>query len=280
MSSDVLGHGKVAVVTGAGSGIGAALAHQISATGSSVVVADIDAAVGEAVAAAILAAGGDATAIVVDVADAVSVQALADATIAAYGRVDVLCNNAGVSTFNLMRDQTLEDWKWVFSVNLWGVVHGVHAFVPLMRAQGTRGHIVNTASIAGLMSGIAFIAPYAATKVGVVSISESMVKEFAIDGTDIGVSVLCPSSVDTKVLESERNRPSTLGHEQRTDMAESVRLMIKDSFTSDTGQTPEQVAGTVIDAIRRDRFWIITHPFDRATIHERAEDILSNFPDA
>ena len=192
----------------------------------------------------------------------------------------MLCNNAGVSTFNLMRDQTLDDWRWVVNVTLWGVVNGLQTFVPIMRAQGTAAHIVNTSSIAGLLSGIAFIGPYAATKVAVVSISETLKQEFALDSTPIGVSVLCPSSVDTNVMESERGRPATLGAEKRTEMAESIRLMIRDSFTGPTGKTPAAVAAMVLDAIRADRFWIITHPDEAPVVEGRAADIVANFPTA
>ena len=162
----------------------------------------------------------------------------------------MLCNNAGVSTFNLLRDQTLDDWRWVFGVNLWGVVHGLQSFVPIMRSQGTPGHIVNTASIAGLLSGVSFIGPYSATKVAVVSISETLAQELAVDQSPIGVSVLCPSSVDTRVMESERGRPAELGVEHRTEVAESVRLAIRASFTGPTGLTPAAVAVRTLDAIR------------------------------
>jgi NAD(P)-dependent dehydrogenase (short-subunit alcohol dehydrogenase family) len=166
----------------------------------------------------------------------------------------------------------------VFNVNLWGVVNGLQSFVPIMREQATPAHIVNTASIAGLMSGIAFIGPYAATKVAVVSISETLAQEFQIDGTPISVSVLCPSSVDTNVMESERGRPADLGSEHRTEMAESVRLMIRDSFTGPTGKTPAAVAEMVLAAIRARRFWIITHPDENAALSTRFADILANVP--
>ena len=276
--SDVIGPGRVAVVTGAASGIGRALAEAFAAEGSAVVVADLDGSEAEVVAAGIREGGGDAIAVTVDVSDVDAVERLAATTIDRYGRVDVLCNNAGVSTFNLFRDQTLDDWKWVVAVNLWGVVHGVQTFVPIMRDQGTPAHIVNTASIAGLLSGVAFIGPYCATKVAVVSISETLAQELAIEESPIGVSVLCPSSVDTKVMESERGRPAELGVEQRTEMPESVRLMIRDGFTGPTGQTPAQVATRVLEAIRNREFWIITHRDLVPTVETRFTGILAGFP--
>ena len=173
----VIGAGRVAVVTGGASGIGRALAERFAAEGSAIVVADLDAAEAEVVAAGSAPTGGEAEAVAVDVSDAAAVDRLAAATLERFGRVDVLCNNAGVSTFNLFRDQTLDDWRWVVGVNFWGVVHGLQTFVPIMREQGTPGHIVNTASIAGLVSGVAFIGPYCATKVAVVSISETLAQE-------------------------------------------------------------------------------------------------------
>jgi NAD(P)-dependent dehydrogenase (short-subunit alcohol dehydrogenase family) len=278
VDSDVIGPGRVAVVTGAASGIGRALAEAFAAAGSAVVVADLDGAEAELVAKHLQATGASAIPVEVDVTDPAAVDRLAATTLAELGRVDVLCNNAGVSTFNLMRDQTLDDWRWVLGVNLWGVLHGLQTFVPIMREQGTPAHIVNTASIAGLLSGVAFIGPYSVSKVAVVSMSETLAQELAIDQTPIGVSVLCPSAVDTKVMESERGRPSQLGVEHRTEMAESVRLMIRDGFTGPDGLTPDQVAGRVLAAIRNGEFWIVTHPGEGPLVRQRFATIVESFP--
>ena len=157
MSEHVVQPGHVAVVTGAGSGIGAALAAAFGAAGGKVVLADVEVKAIERVAESLRAEGVEVLTVPTDVADAEAVANLARATVERFGHVDVLCNNAGVSTFNLLADQTLPDWRWVLGVNLWGVIHGVQTFVPIMLRTGTPGHVVNTSSIAGLWSGIAFI---------------------------------------------------------------------------------------------------------------------------
>ena len=280
MSESVIRPGHVAVVTGAASGIGAALAAAFAAAGGRVVLADVEISALERAGDRLRAGGAEVLAVPTDVADADAVERLAQATIDHFGRVDVLCNNAGVSTFNRLIDQTLADWRWVLGVNLWGVVHGVSSFLPIMRAQGTPAHIVNTSSIAGLWSGVSFIGPYAVSKVGVVSLSETLHAELRSEKIPIGVSVLCPSSVDTNVMEGERNRPASLGSEQRTDAAEHIRRLIRGGLSGDDGKSPADVAAMTLDAIRRDRFWIITHASARPGLEARFESILADVPDA
>lgn len=271
-------NGKVAVVTGAASGIGAALAAAFADAGCSVVLADVEKDALDARAGGLAASGATVEAVVTDVSDAASVDALAAATIERFGQVDIVCNNAGVSTFNTIDRQTLDDWRWVLDVNLWGVVHGVHTFLPIMRKQGTPGHIVNTASIAGLQSGIPFLAPYSASKVAVVSISETLRIELQMAGAPIGVSVLCPSGVGTRVLEAERNRPAALGREARTPEAEGFIATVRRQFAREAGgKTPDEVAALVLDAIRTNRFWIITHE-ERPSLQRRFDEILAAVP--
>ena len=271
--------GKVAVVTGAASGIGRALAEAWLREGCRVVMADIEVPALAAAHEQLDPAQRDrAITVRTDVSDAASVDALAAATIDAFGQVDIVCNNAGVSTFNTFEHQTLADWQWVLGVNLWGVIHGVHTFVPIMRRQATQAHVVNTASIAGLLSGIAYIGVYAASKVAVVSISETLRQELAIEGAPIGVSVLCPSATDTDCMEGERNRPPATGQEERTTDAEQWRTAIKDSMTGPTGKQPDEVAAMVVEAVRNDQFWIVSHGDLRAGVEHRFADILEHVP--
>lgn len=278
MSEDVLRPGHVTVVTGAGSGIGAALAAAFGAEGGRVVLADVEVGALERVEAFLRAKGVETLVVPTDVSDADAVSRLARATLDRFGRVDVVCNNAGVSTFNALADQTLDDWRWVIGVNLWGVVHGVQVFIPILRAQGTPAHIVNTSSVAGLWSGVPFIGPYAVSKVGVVSLSETLREE--LRGSAIGVSVLCPGSVETNVMESERNRPVAMGSETRTAAGEQMRMLIRGGFTGPDGKSPATVAAMVVDAIRRDRFWIITHASTGPTLEARFAAIRAEVPQA
>ena len=268
--------GKVVVITGGASGIGLALARAVADRGAVPVIADIERA---AFTSALELLPPDTLAVETDVADLQSVEALRDAVLERHGRVDVLCNNAGVSTFNTLADQTIEDWQWVLGVNLWGVIHGVDAFLPTMRSQGGEAHIVNVASVAGLLSGVAFIGPYAASKVAVVSISETLRQEFAIAGDPIGVSVVCPGSTRTNIMSSFRNRPDSMAPEQRSAMGEAMRTGVEASFTGPTGVEPEHVAGRIVDAILDGTFWVVPSDDMTASFRRRFDDILDHCPD-
>ena len=248
--------GKVAVVTGAASGIGFALADRFATAGMHVVLADVDES-GLANAAERLGPRGVETLTVrTDVSDEASVQALAAAAIDRFGTVHVVCNNAGVVSQADAWFGPLSAWTWVFGVNLWGVIHGVRAFLPLLAAQG-EGHIVNTASIAGLMPG--FGAAYDATKHAVVAITEDLYLAMHGSGLPVGVSVLCPGWVRTNILDAERNWPDDLGAEpERAIGSEIVLGHVRRVI--DEGMPPAAVADLVADAVESDRFWVLPHP--------------------
>jgi NAD(P)-dependent dehydrogenase (short-subunit alcohol dehydrogenase family) len=263
--------GRVAVVTGGGSGIGRALALAFAAAGMDVAVADIDIAAAEGVRDEARALGRRAIAAHCNVAVRDEVEALADAVVAEFGAVHVVCNNAGVVRFQPLKEMTPEDWAWVDGVNLQGVVHGLQAFVPRIRAQGQGGHIVNTASIAGLsyLAG-ENIGSYIATKYAVVGLSEDLHRELAPEG--IGVSVLCPGGVRTRILDAGRNRPQELGGPIAPPAAG------RDPTGRHAPQTsiePEEVARLVLAAIRENQLYIVTHPETRVMVEERFAAILA-----
>src|SRR5258706_11754428 len=200
---------KVAVVTGGASGIGYAMAERFAAEGMKVVLADVEPTALEAACGRLAAAGADVLGVPTDVACGAAVEVLARRTIERFGKVHVLCNNAGVSVGGPLWEHTEDDWTWVLGVNLWGVVHGVRAFVPIMIRQNEPAHVVNTASLAGLTSN-PFLGIYNVTKHGVVTISETLAQELAFVGAPVKVSVLCPGFVQTKIADSHRNRPTDL----------------------------------------------------------------------
>ena len=251
-----LASGKVAVVTGAAGGIGLALAERFAAAGMHVVLADVDDA-GLAAAAAKIGVTGVETLIVrTDVSSADSVDALAAATFDRFGAAHVVCNNAGVTSQADPWFGPLSAWEWVLGVNLWGVVHGVRAFLPRLVAQGG-GHIVNTASIAGLLPG--FGPSYDASKHAVVAITDDLYRSMTTAGLPIGVSVLCPGWVRTRILDAERNWPGAYG--DRPDAAfgsDIVRRHVGRAI--DEGITPAAVADRVAEAIGENRFWVFPQP--------------------
>jgi NAD(P)-dependent dehydrogenase (short-subunit alcohol dehydrogenase family) len=249
--------GKVAVVTGGASGIGKAIAANLDAKGMDVVIADIELTALNAAAAEL-----SVDAVQTDVSDADSVAALADAVLERHGAVHVVCNNAGVGGGGVMSSLTLNDWKWVVDVNLWGVIHGIHFFLRHLLANEAGGHIVNTASMAGL-SPWPGIGPYNATKYAVVGISETLALELA--ATKVGVSVLCPGLVKTNIFTSQRNRPQELRNEARNPAARAAT----DEVLQQRGLDPAVVGELVADAIRDGTFWIFTHPELLDVVEER-----------
>ncbi len=266
--------GKVAVVTGAASGIGRALAEHAAQEGMNVVLADIEEAALQQVSQALEANGTQVLAVKTDVSKAEDVEALAQKTLERFGAVHLLFNNAGVGAGTTTWDSSLDDWKWVLGVNLWGVIHGVHTFVPLMLKQGGEGHIVNTASVAGLTSGPG-LGIYKVSKFGVVTLSETLYYELLLTGAPIKVSVLCPGWVKTRVLESERNRPAELRNASpmQLDPTGQAFFQMMQQWV-ETGMPPEKVADIVFQAIREEKFYILTHPEFKVAIEARNEDIL------
>jgi NAD(P)-dependent dehydrogenase (short-subunit alcohol dehydrogenase family) len=259
---------RVAVVTGAASGIGRAIAERCAAEGMRVVLADIEAAALEEAAKAM--DGATVLPYRVDVSDPVAMEEMAEAVYSEFGAVHLLFNNAGVAPDGKMVwAQTLDTWKWVIDVNLYGVIHGLRSFVPRMLAAGEEGHVVNTASVAGLHGG-PLISPYYATKHAVVGLSESLYLELKMVNARVGASVLCPAFVKTRIAESGRNRPGAGQAESGSDeFAAMVRGLIEQ------GASPESIADKVFDAIQEERFWILTHPEFDAAIRERVEGMLA-----
>ena len=276
--------GRVAVVTGSGSGIGEALARRFARAGMRIVLADIDIRAAERVRAALEQDGHEAFAIQTDVADGNSVERLAEQSYGRYGSVNLLCNNAGVVPSGRHRpvwEQPLEDWRWSLDVNLMGVIHGMRAFVPRMLAQNSPGHIVNTASVAGFVSGSGSTA-YSAAKHAVVRASEALYAGLRERGAQIGVTILCPGLVATRIYESERNRPESLATGSGV-AAETPELQAISANLYRNALSPETVAEQTLEAIRADRLYqFTTTSFDDA-IRERAEAILARrnpvFPD-
>jgi NAD(P)-dependent dehydrogenase (short-subunit alcohol dehydrogenase family) len=258
--------GRVAVVTGGASGIGKAMAARFVAEGMDVVIADIEAPALEATADELGVVG-----VVTDVSDPASVQALAAATVERFGAVHVVCNNAGVGGGGRIRDLTLDDWRWVIDVNLWGVIHGVQSFLPHLIGNPDGGHIVNTASLAGLVAPPG-LGPYAATKFAVVGLSESLAAELVADAPSVHVSVLCPGFVRTNIFTSARNRPEHLGPQRPAPAlpGDVRRQQIEELFIE-----PAAVADDVLDAIRNDRFWIFTHPDMLSAVAARHAAIMA-----
>ena len=266
--------GRVAVVTGAASGIGKGMATRFAANGMKVVLADVEAPALDETAGTLRASGAQVASVVCDVSKPEAVEALARAAYDAFGAVHVLCNNAGVaggSAGTATWECSLDEWSWVMGVNLMGVIHGVRSFLPKMIAQGTEGHVVNTASMAGLIPGSGI---YGVTKHAVVALSESLSNELTMRGTKLRVSVLCPGWVNTRIIESERNRPEAPRQAPGAELAQfaMMRQIVEQLIAN--GLDPQAVGDIVVDAIRSERFYVLTHPSWSNMIRHRMENIL------
>jgi NAD(P)-dependent dehydrogenase (short-subunit alcohol dehydrogenase family) len=268
---------KVAVVTGAASGIGRGLADRCAAEGMRVVLADVEQPALEQAEREMREGGATVLAVRTDVSKAEDVDALAQQTIDRFGAVHMLCNNAGVGGGGASWENSLENWRWVLGVNLWGVINGIRTFVPLMLKQDDPCHIVNTASVAGLISGAAD-ASYTASKFGVVGLSETLYHELATaSGGRIKVSLLCPSLTNTRILDSGRNHPSGPLPEPAAGTEERAFMDMMRSFFA-SGMAPSETASIVFDAIVNERFYVLTHPEHNPRFRDRLEAMLSGGP--
>jgi NAD(P)-dependent dehydrogenase (short-subunit alcohol dehydrogenase family) len=261
--------GKTAFVTGGASGIGLALAEAFGRRGMNVFLADIESGALESAVSALSAKGVTARSAVCDVTRRAQVQAAAKAALAAFGKVHVVCNNAGVVTGGPVGEVVEGDWDWIIDVNLKGVINGVEVFAPLISAHGEGGHFVNTASMTGLLP-FPTLEPYTATKAAVVSMSEGWAVQLA--PRNIGVSILIPGLVLTRIGESRRNRAASYGGgEQPAAAADNTSAAIA------TGSPPAVVAARVVEAVEANELYVLAHPEYRAQVAERFEAILAAF---
>ncbi|MCB1703225.1 MAG: SDR family NAD(P)-dependent oxidoreductase [Halioglobus sp.] len=264
---------KTAVITGGASGIGRALGELFLAKGMNVVLADIEQNALDATVAELSAGGGNCIGVVTDVASAEQVQQLADAALAEFGAIHIACNNAGVFAGGLLWEQSVADFQWQLDVNVWGVIHGIRTFVPIMAAQDSDCHIVNTASMAAVTA-MPYSGIYHMTKHAVLGMSESLYHELSFHAPNVKVSVLCPEAINTGIAASERNRPTQYrkdGDIVESDARALVSQALADSVAGGIG--PEVMAQRVFDAIVEERFYILSDEAWRNAANVRLEDV-------
>lgn len=265
--------GKTAVVTGAASGIGLAMAERFAAEGMRVVLADIEQAALDAAVERIVATGARAIGVVTDVSKADDVAALAQCAQREFGDIHVACNNAGVFAGGLLWEESLADYRWLLDVNVWGVIHGIRTFIPIMLEQDTECHLVNTASMAAVTV-MPFAGIYHMTKHAVLALSEALYHELEMNSEKVKVSVLCPELIKTGIATCERNRPAE--YSQEGDIVETdARQLVMDSINEgvESGIDPSVMADRVIHAIRSGVFYILSEDGWRDTANQRMEDI-------
>jgi len=268
--------GKVSVITGAASGIGRALAERCLLEGMKVVLADVEEKALVQAEQELSTSGAPVLAVRTDVSKAEDIQALAQKTLDAFGAVHLLFNNAGVGAGVTIWESTLADWQWVIGVNLWGVIYGLRVFVPIMLAQDTECYIVNTASVAGLLP-YHPVSSYQVTKHAVVALSENLYYSLANKHAKVRAAVLCPGWVNTRIIDSDRNRPADLQNEPVSETPDPEREAIVKEMeqSAQAGMSPQQVAEIVFKGIQADQFYILTHPEFNPYIQKRMEDILN-----
>ncbi len=266
--------GRVAVVTGAASGMGRAFARRFAEEGMRVVLADVEREALDRTVAELRAQGHQVTGVPTDVMSRASVQDLARATLDVYGKVHLVCNNAGVEGYldGAIWEATERDWRWTMGVNFWGVVHGVETFLPILLAQGEEGHVVNTASMTAVVRATNM---YAITKQAVLAYSETVYGHLRERGARVGISVLCPGIVATQLFLGSRNRPRELRNEQEPPgAAEGAELRRRMHQRLAAGMPPAEVAEILVRAVREERFYVLTdHEWDES-IRRRTEDVL------
>lgn len=265
--------GKVAVITGAGSGFGREFAKLGATLGMKLVLADLDTAALAATVEAVRAEGGDAIGVTTDVSDAAQVEALARASLETYGGVHLLFNNAGVGAGGFVWENSANDWQWVFGVNVMGVANGLRAFVPIMLEQNEPAHIVNTASVAGLLAAPA-MGVYNASKHAVVALTETLHHDLRLAGASlIGVSLLCPAFVPTGIADAERSRPEALANDAPYTASQKLAARQLTRAVEGGKLTARDVALLTFDAVREGRFYVITHPNIMPSVQLRLDDI-------
>jgi len=260
--------GKVAFITGGASGMGLGMARAFAAAGVKVMIGDIEAGPAQRAVDELKAKGLEAACVQVDVTKMESMQDAAKKTIDTFGKVHILCNNAGVAVGGHSETCSLRNWKWVMDVNLWGVVYGLQAFVPLILSHGEGGHVVSTSSMAGMV-GLRGAGPYNATKFAVVGIMETFAAEHRKD--NLGASVLCPGVVATNIGNSGRNRPSEYGGSVAPNPRDKTGEMLAQ------GLHPDLVGKQVLEAIQEDQFYIFTDPGLRHLVETRSQRILQGY---
>jgi NAD(P)-dependent dehydrogenase (short-subunit alcohol dehydrogenase family) len=265
--------GRVAVVTGAASGIGLATATRFAQEGMQLVMADIQEDALDVAVSTLRKAGHDVIGVRTDVSSYEQVEALAARAVDHYGKVNIVHNNAGVVRAGTLEELSLEDWQWVLGVDLWSVIYGIKAFLPLIKHAG-EGHIINTSSSAGLQS-TANIGPYNVAKFGVVALTETLKLELDEAGSPIGTSVLCPGAVQTRICESDRTRELT-GHSAGVESKTEQTFKDMAGAIVGEGLAPADVAGKVVTAVRNNDFWILTHPEWQDVMQERVTGMKNN----